>query len=290
VIAWPPTLIQDIARRRCVIVLGAGVSMNSAAAGGRRPRGWQDFLAEGIARIVGPGVLKTFLRQLRETDPLTVCEIIKDKIGAQAFADFCREEFLNPGYAPAKIHELIHLLDSRLVLTPNFDTIYENYVAHKQGSSIVKTYRDHDIAEIIRLPERAIIKIHGTIHSAHQMIFTRTEYAAARNHYPAAYAVLSALILTHTFLFIGCGLSDPDTTLLLEDYAFQYGVGRAHYMTIPKNSVLRPEWKQVIEDTRKILLLPYDPSSGHVQLMQSIEDLVQNVQAARNTLATNQNW
>lgn len=290
-INWPDTLIEDIARRRCVIVLGAGVSMSATNATGKRPKGWIAFLQEGTNRMNCAKALKQEVMALAENgDPLMACEIIKDQLGVQAFSDLCREEFLLPAYKPSALHEKIHLIDSRIVLTPNFDIIYESYVSSKEGSPLIKTYGDKDLAEAIRLPGRLILKFHGTINSPHDMVFTRSDYARARNDHPAAYAILAALILTHTFLFIGCGISDPDVALLLEDYSFQYRFGRSHYITLPKDEVKRPERRKVIERTRNLSILPYDPASGHVDLSLSIDNLLSRVTAARQRLAAVQNW
>ena len=39
-ISWPNSLINDIARRRCVIFLGSGISRNSVNATGLHPKTW----------------------------------------------------------------------------------------------------------------------------------------------------------------------------------------------------------------------------------------------------------
>ena len=41
---WPDKLVEIIARRQCVLFLGAGLSMNSVDAAGNHPKGWKDFL------------------------------------------------------------------------------------------------------------------------------------------------------------------------------------------------------------------------------------------------------
>ncbi|XYI04195.1 SIR2 family NAD-dependent protein deacylase [Sorangium sp. So ce1128] len=269
--------------------------MNSLSRDGkRRPKNWNQFLHEGVNKMPSgaPKSLKADVKKIIDLgDPLTACEIIKDVLGRQAFADLCREEFLDPQFQYARIHELIHLLDSRIVITPNFDTIYETYVSTKQGHpALIKSYRDADLAEMIRLPGRLIYKVHGTISAAHEMVFTRSDYASARNAFPASYQILTALVLTHTFLFIGCSLSDPDIALILEDYAFRHGIGRAHYLTIPKTEIGRPERQNVVERTRNLKLLSYKPDGGHVELVDSLDELVKLVGVARAGLLTSQNW
>jgi hypothetical protein len=43
-IEWDSELVQAIARRRCVVVLGAGVSRNSINNAGKIPDTWEEFL------------------------------------------------------------------------------------------------------------------------------------------------------------------------------------------------------------------------------------------------------
>ena len=160
-IAWPQDLILDIARRRTVLFLGAGISKNAANAAGVRPKDWIEFLEEGASRI-NPN--KHVAKLIKNGDYLTACEIIKSRLGKDDFTTFVINEFSTPQFLPAKIHTDIFELDSRIVATPNFDKIYEtqaNHLAH--GTIKVKRYSDDDIADAVRRFERMILKVHGCI-------------------------------------------------------------------------------------------------------------------------------
>ena len=50
-IEWPRDLVRDIAARRSVVFLGAGVSRNAANISGVHPRGWTDFLHHLAAQV-----------------------------------------------------------------------------------------------------------------------------------------------------------------------------------------------------------------------------------------------
>ena len=52
-IEWPDNLIEDIARRKCVLVLGSGVSKNSTNSKGIRPKDWNEFLTSASETING---------------------------------------------------------------------------------------------------------------------------------------------------------------------------------------------------------------------------------------------
>ena len=52
-ISWPPSLVREIAARRCVFFLGAGVSASAVDPGNsaNRPKTWTEFLKEAAALI-----------------------------------------------------------------------------------------------------------------------------------------------------------------------------------------------------------------------------------------------
>lgn len=286
-IDWPQELISDIARRRCVVFLGAGVSRNSANAAGRRPKSWEQFLRAAAEAISPSQHVKALLR---EKDYLTACEVIKRRLGRDDFVALLRDEFLAPGYAHAPIHEHIFRLDSRIVATPNFDKIYETYANHAAHASVVvKHHYDPDVTDAIRDKGRLVLKIHGSIDSPNRMIFTRSEYAAARSTYHAFYEVLDALALTHTFLFLGCGVNDPDLKLLLEDAFFRHPLSRKHMMVIPRRS-LHKEVIPIVEDTMNLRILTYSAAGDHKELVDSVDALAQSVEAGRETLKGDVNW
>lgn len=211
-------------------------------------------------------------------------------LGTDAFNSILIEEYLNPGYQHAPIHESIFKLDSRIVATPNFDKIYETYANHKTGSSVrVKHQYDTDIAEAVRRSDRLVLKIHGTIDTPNQMIFTRAEYAQARTLYKSFYDVLEALALTHTFVFLGCGTNDPDIRILLEDTFFRHAHARPHMFVLPAKS-LHADIIRIIEGTMNVKILPYDSTGGHAALKTSIDDLVRSVELERAKLQESANW
>ncbi len=287
-IEWPDDLVSDIARRKCVIYIGSGVSMNSCNAQGKRPRTWWDLLNYMMERMDNP---KNHINKLlKENDYLTACELIKSRLGRDRFVRIIREEFLTPSYKAAKIHEELFKLDSRLTITPNFDKIYETYaLSQTNGSTVVKYQYDNDIQSAIREDGRLIIKAHGSIDSPEKLIFTRNEYAKARTNNRHFYEILEALSLTHTFIFIGCGVNDPDIRLLLEDAFFKHNSYRPHFMLMPRG-ILHSEHQNVIEESMNLKILNYSKNNNHSELTESLSQLVSLVEDVREELRENGNW
>lgn len=289
-ICWPKSLISDLARRRSVLFLGSGISKNAKNATGMHPKDWGEFLQEGASKISSGSKKALIIKCIKNGDYLLACELLKKIMGRDDFVHLLKDEFLTPKFESAKIHEDIFLLDSRIVITPNFDKIYDVYAdKESKGSIVIKNYYDDDIADHIRQRERLILKIHGSITTPDKLIFSRTDYSEARISYKHFYSILEALIATHTFIFLGAGLNDPDIKLLLEDYSFRYQNSQKHLFILPKQS-LDKEILKIHEENMNLKIITYDNKNNHQELLDSIEDLVKLVDVERQTLVKTYDW
>lgn len=287
-ISWPDDLVSSIARRRSVIFLGAGTSMNSENAAGHRPPSWAEFLRRGIEKCNGSH--SEMNRLMKAGDYLSCCQIIKYKLGHD-WVPFIEECFLTPKFKHSSLHELILSLDSAIVATPNFDKIFDNYAASQTQNLLkIKKFYDDDIPRVLRggKEQRLILKIHGCIDTPDKLVFTREEYADIRNKYANFYRAMDALVLTHTFLFVGCSMNDPDLALLLEQYARSFGSAPPHYVTLSGKK--SNEYVRMIESNFNLRLLPYSAADGHKELLDSMENLRDQVEEERTKLATSTLW
>ncbi|HEJ7279807.1 SIR2 family protein [Serratia marcescens] len=287
-IDWTESLVDDIARRKCILFLGAGVSMNSIGNNGSRPPGWRAFLENCMSGLQKTQQIK---KLIGNEDYLTACELIKSKLAKGKFDTLLRKSFLEPQYKHASLHQHLFKLDCRIVLTPNFDKIYETFVTTEtQGTVVVKNYYDQDIVTAIKGDGRVIIKTHGTVDNTQSLIFSRGDYARARSQNRDFYELLNALSLTNTFLFVGCGVNDPDIRLLLEDSFFKHNATKPHFM-ISSDKGVHKEMIPVIEDTLNLNILQYREQKGsHEELINSFSELVGLVDIKRNILKETMNW
>lgn len=272
-ITWPQFLLDDFDAKRVVLFVGSGVSRNSVGADGvTRPKTWADFLqAAATARNILPRVQP----YLNSHDYLTALDILRMGMQQQEYAALVRNEYQRPGYSHAPIHEAIYRLDCKIVLTPNFDKIYETYAAQvSRGTIVAKDYHFPQLAEYIRGDTYVVIKVHGSVDDHRNMIFGRKDYARARVENSLFYDILRALILTHTFVFIGCGIDDPDIRLVLEDINFGAGGSRCHYFVTAAGAI-SSDMKSVLRDTMNLDVLEYENAAGdHLNLTRSLEELV----------------
>lgn len=285
---WEDNLIDDLARRRVVLFLGAGVSRNSVAADNKtRPPLWGEFLTKCLASLKKP---KAYVKALlRSGDYLTAAEIMKKNLDNEWF-NLLRRSFVDPKYKATDIHRHVYRLDARVCLTQNVDKIYDTYAqSESQNTVLVKQHFDKGVANAIRGDARCIIKAHGTIDEPVRMIFTRSEYAKARHEHQSFYALLDALALTHTFLFIGAGIADPDVQMMLERMAQMHPEARPHYMLVSSGSI-HADHADALRRNMNLKVIWYKASKTHHHLTTMLADLADVVEERRDVLAETRDW
>lgn len=292
-INWPDALVEAIARRRCVLFLGSGISANSKNEYGKKPATWDEFLRDILAKHTTKlrAHKDTIERLLNEKDYLMACEVIVDDIGENDFGDLVSDEFKRPRYKPCALHEEIYKLDSRIVITPNIDKIYEQYAMTESHSSVVaKSYYEDDLAKYLRTSDYLIIRAHGHTDETSKLVFTQKQYNKVRCMYSSFYKLLDALILTHTFIFLGCGINDPDIKITLENSNFLYPGTRPHYF-VTADGMYEPEISKVLFNNRNLELLTYEnPDGTHSNLLDSLRELNQKVEDKRVIIRDAQTW
>ncbi len=194
-ISWPDQVVDAVARRRCVLILGAGVSAGAAADAGIRPPTWSEFLAEGIKKLnPQPAFIK---RAIKEKSYLEACQYIKSSLGEEWTA-LLKKKVLDPLYKPSALHKALFDLDVRTTISLNFDSIYDKYATGlTEGTFIVKKYDDSDIRQVVAGPDRYLIKMHGSMDAPSKMIFTAKDYANARTKHREFYELVQSLLHTH---------------------------------------------------------------------------------------------
>ncbi|MFD1794764.1 hypothetical protein FQV27_06225 [Paracoccus aurantiacus] len=289
---WPTSLVNDIARRRAILVIGSGVSKHATGAdGSTKPPVWKEFLKSAAMKYQNQDDSEHIFSAIESGDFLHACEWLKNRYD-EGWPLFLRSKFTDPRFSPGRIHEVIALLDSRIVFTLNFDDIYENKSREVNEKSLfVKNYYDSDVCEFLRGSDRYVVKVHGNLNSPANLIFTQGEYANARVKHNLFYSAFDAALMTHTFLFLGCGYGDPDVNLLLENQAFRSLPGsiEPHYFLTSKE--IPKDLKESLRKNRNLKTITYDRiDDDHTGLVNAMEALLHQVENARVSLAETSNW
>ena len=207
---------------------------------------------------------------------LLALQAIKDEANGADYRELLNRNFNNPTFKESDLHRCILELNSRIVITSNFDKIYNRYCTAGDSAEAFKviSYYSADLVDEIRSDVRLIIKAHGSIDDISKMIFTREEYHRAKMDHSRFYDILKAIFLTHTAVFIGCSMEDPDVLLLLEDVRITASANKPHYALIRKRSqelFSIADWKK----TYNIWPLEYGPAHANlVEDLQALQDLV----------------
>lgn len=284
VFQWPDSLVAEIADRRCILFIGAGVSSGCIDAQGNNPPDWNTLLQSSLPLVVRQEDRDEAQRLIDREFFLDAAEIVFSNIGPPEIRDFFRRTFAIPSFQPTKMHEYIMELDPKVVVTTNYDQIYDNFCRQGQateGYSVLR-YHDENILDEIRSTARVIIKAHGCLSETAKIVLTRSQYFRAKQQYPCIYNILDSLFLVNTVLFIGCGLSDPDIQLVLENTNIAVPSNHPHYALVPTGR--HPSFVQAIKRSYNIQLLEYETQNGdHTPAEIAIKELVDKVTAYRAT-------
>ncbi|WP_336969705.1 SIR2 family protein [Brevundimonas aurantiaca] len=286
---WPDSLVNDLARRRAIIVIGSGISRHSVGENNVRPPTWRAFLTGAVQDCPDKSALEPVQAAIDTADYLHACECLKTRFD-EGWVPYLRKTFSQPAFPPANIHEQVLQLDSRIVFSLNFDDIYERHVSSiHRGSYIIKNHSDPDAAEFLRGNGRYIIKVHGNLNSPDNLIFTQKDYSRARVKHSSFYQAFDAALLTHTFVFLGSGYSDPDVNLLLENQNFGFPSQVPHYFL--SSNGFEPDRKTSLRENRNLKVLEYDPiDEFHSGLVEELKSLNEKVEAERFEITKAVSW
>ena len=124
---WPDNLVEELAYRRCLIFLGSGISATAKNDAGESPDTWGAFLNNVKLKMKNPSEDdKKFVEDmLKKQNYLLALQAIADLCDSGEYSNYLKSQYLRGKYKPSKVHELIKDLDSKIVVTTNFDKLYE---------------------------------------------------------------------------------------------------------------------------------------------------------------------
>jgi hypothetical protein len=231
---WPKTLVERIADRDYLLVAGAGVSASCKNAAGGTPPSWKQLLNTLATEFTSGNARKEVLRLIAQENFLDAAELIKsqavDKGKGKDFTRLISErtDGKKPdNFQPGDLHDLIMRLDPRILITTNYDALFERASGHGYRRA---TYEATDAGHEVRTGAPLLLKVHGTVDEEQRLILTRADYTEIRRTGRNVLSLLEALFMTRTALFMGYSLSDPDMQLVLENNLSRRADTGAHYM------------------------------------------------------------
>jgi hypothetical protein len=188
-----PALTQALLSRECVFFVGAGLSSGAGLPG------WSS-LVKRLGDDLG-------LPWNDRHDYLDLAQWYRERFGRERLASVLRELYAKPA-KPTLAHYLLMSLPVRHVITTNYDDLLERALIGLKRHP-VKVLHQEDVARTGQ-NEVFVVKLHGDIAHADEIILTRDDYDEFFHRRPAMALLLEGLLLNQTFLFVGYGLRDPN--------------------------------------------------------------------------------
>ncbi|MEE4464949.1 SIR2 family protein, partial [Azotobacter chroococcum] len=200
-------------------------------------------------------------------------QIISDSVPAADLTQKMKDTFQVRPTPHHDIYKDLLSLDLKTVVTTNYDEFIEkNFEHYSAGNAayVVCRQNSNDLLDNLRSPTRAIIKIHGCINSATELVLDRHSYFRAKQENPGFFNILSALFTVNTVLFLGYSIGDPDMQLILEGINSVTKSTNGHYALLPKFE--HKSLDSVIKKSYNIDIIEY-PAGSHSDVPKKINQL-----------------
>lgn len=285
---WPGHLVDRIVSRNFVLVIGAGVSKACTNAVGQNPPSWSELLSVLIDEYTAGSTKTAARRLLKNGDYLSLAELVRAKARALGKEqDFHKTiaRVTDGGtkaaehFQPTELHESLLRLEPDILITTNYDRIFER--ASQNGYNVHR-YDSSTLASDVRGGNPVLIKVHGSVDSAEELILTRSDYSKLRREGAQVLEVVEALFLTRTALFVGYSFNDPDIHLILENILGARDSVPAHYLLTSSST---PEYvKQNYAYSYGTATIPFT-KSDYLEMNRMIALLASVVESRRAATA-----
>lgn len=280
-----PDLITDLAEKRAVIFVGAGVSAGVQTRAGTTVRIWGQFLEDAADKLHDEAIKKEAKKILDSKDYLMACELIRRGLGDEEWARLLNEEYHQIG-TPSELQKLLMQLQQRLNITTNFDLYLEEAWREANPEAthhpkVVKVISENSF-QAFRNSDNYIFKIHGSIDDLSTLIFTKEEYSSKAYGNWAYAKFIETILLTHTVIFVGFSLSDPAIALVIENYAQKIPSARPHYIFLSGEP--SEKFIEINKELRRLFIIPYSRENNHQELTDIFRQLVVDVNKRRREI------
>lgn len=294
-------LLEDLRRSlaatptNVVFVVGAGVGAGALRGGaGAALASWTGLLADGLRRSCDLGLLDEPTHahhrgQLDSADAhalVEVADVVSRCLGAPHGGEFSRwlRETVGRFHEDIRDHALLDLLAAHqrrgvLLATTNYDHL----LAAATGLRPVTWRRVPAVERAIRGSEPRVLHLHGEWEEPESIVLGSHSYdEVARD--PHAQAVLAALRMDRTFVFLGCGagLHDPNLGAFLRWTSQVFGRSEVRHFRLCRSDEVAALRGEHPPEQR---IFPLSYGDTHADLVPFLRDLLPRGAAASPRLA-----
>lgn len=194
---------------------------------------------------------------------------LRSRLGRR-YGDTMRAIFCPEHASPRAAHRAVAALKTPAVLTTNYDQLVEQ--ADPMPSRQPYTWRHCTQAlSLLEGGRRVLLKVHGSAELEDTIVMSEGEYDRTRAD-ESYVAVMSYLLQSTTFLFIGYGMNDPpDLDLALAENARRFrGAARTHYVLLLGASEAEQER---VASAYNVEVIGYDKHEDVVTFLRALESM-----------------
>lgn len=271
--AYPRQLVDSIANRRCVLLVGSGISRHAAGL----PL-WDEFVCEVFQKVVG---------EHEASDDEILAYRLEALEHARTHDNLAYEnkirEILRPDLEsgmPSALHRNLAEMPWVAIITTNLDTLLERALttAHIEHIPIA---REEDIARIALEKNTPLIKMHGSIEHLANAVLTADAYLQFDSERDAMKALVLSLYAQYPVLMLGAGLQDENFIRINHRRNRALGINGQKVFHV--NSGVPPFVKAVWQQ-RRMEFIDVD----HEHLADWLSGLRQRVENKRRSLLSDQ--
>jgi hypothetical protein len=277
-IVWPDSLVREIAERRVVFFVGAGVSKTA-----HQPfPTWAGLLVQ-ISKLLPKSRDRELVKKLvNHQRLLDAAQIITDGSPDADLSAEMRHIFQIRPTPHHTIYEHLLSMDPKTIVTTNYDEFLEKNFEYYSGGTTAHSVCKHKSTHLLndlRSPIRSIVKIHGCITEPSDLVLDRSSYFRAKRDNQILFQAVTAAMTVNTVLFTGYSVSDPDIQLILENINLYGHAQHPHYALVPKFD--HAAIKNAMSQTYNISFIEY-PAASHTSVPEALEALMRRVTDLRS--------
>lgn len=178
---------------KLALFVGAGVSIGAGLPS------WGGLLGDLMDKV---GISADERQLMNDLSLLDQANILQRRMGAQAFSQAVADRLRSPSYSIS--HSLLASLNADSVVSTNYDTLFEDASRDAGKPCAVLPYSPS------RDTNRFVLKMHGDVNHASDIVLTREDYLRYNNMKSALAGIVQSLLITKHFLFVGFSLTDDN--------------------------------------------------------------------------------
>ena len=272
----PASLVEQLARGRCVAFVGAGLSMQCGLPS------WRQLLEMMLDYAVEEGVRLPYREEIameiKKGNLLDVADELRERLGDGRFHNFMFDR-LGHARSPSEAHYAFWDLPFANVITTNYDLLLESAYFSRRGQPLRKS--THTTFAMPLSPAGAephLFKLHGSLDDLGNVVFGRADYRKLNLYTGRLYTHLMTMFTQNTVLFLGYSLTDPDLTTLLENMREAYDRTVPNCYALVTNETISEFRGDRLAKNYNLHTIPYDPSdASHPEVLEFLRGLGRSV-------------